>query len=235
MPQTGEFYRHRVSNFEVRRGRPSEDTLEERLRFVKRMRWFPEEFRDDTDRYDMREDTYHFTRRDENGSIITAMRLTPVEDIKTSLSYEMMGANLGLQAAAARSQEVLKDSALWDLTRLVFPRDGSHGSEEIEDAMIEMFGMAARVSAGEIDGPRHDVNWVFTTTPWILRFFQKTGIQSTVLALGKLPDIDGRGKTTYFCQVNVASAIEALSEQHIHTLARLKKGANEAEKGLMYA
>lgn len=235
MPRTGEFYAHTKNDFEISRGRPPMDTLEERLRFVKAMRWFPEEFSDDTDRYDLKGDTYHFARHGGDGSIVAAMRLTPIESIEASLSYEMMGGNLELQAAAAKSQEALRDFTLWDLTRLVFPLDKSHDGQEIEEAMIELFGMAAQVSAGGVDDPKPDVNWVFTTTAMILRFLQEAGIPRSDLAKGKLPNSDGIGKTTYFCTVNVATAIQALGEKYKHTYALLKKGADAAETGLLYA
>lgn len=237
IPPMGEFYTHANHDFDIRRGMPPEDVLSERLRFVKAMRWFPSDFHDDWDRYDNETSTYHFARRDDSGSIITAMRLTPVESAEDSLSFGMVGANPGMQEAVSGNHQVFTDSKVWDLTRLVFPLDTSHDPKVVQNAMIELFGMAARVSAGELDHPDQDVHWIFTTTPWIIRFFKKTGIEHKILASGKLPDIDGMEKTTLFCAVDVAAAIESLSvsEKHGDTYRHLQIGAREAETGVVYA
>lgn len=236
MPQTGELYTYPKNDFEIQRGMPPEDTLDERLRFVKAMNWFPEQFSDDWDVYDSRKDTYHFARRDESGSIIASMRLTPVESIESSLSYEMIGANQEFQSTVRESQAAIDDGAIWDLTRLVYPLDGRHDSKTVHKAIVELFGMAAHVSAGHVEDAEKDVYWIFATTPWTMRFFKQTGIESRTLAEGKLPDIKGKFRTTPFCLVDVASAIETLkmSTEHQDTYDHLRRGAGEAEAEVAY-
>lgn len=229
MPRTGELYTRRVADFEISQGEPPLDVLEERLDFVRGMRWLDNS--DDTDRYDLRDDTYHFVQRDDSGAVIAAMRLTAVDSVEDSLSYEMLAANEQFQAAVREGSNGEVDGELWDLTRLIFPLENRHDSETVKGAIVQLFGMAARVSAGRDILSEQDVTWIFTTTPWMLRFLNQTGVQSKVLASDRLPDVDGKLNTTLFCKVDVASAIETLrvSEKHRDTFRLLLKGVAEAE------
>lgn len=230
--QAGEYYipTPGFEAFDVQEGAPSEDILAARLKFVKDMKWFGDSYSSDEDGYDRLPNTYHFARRSEEGEILATMRLTQVESVESSLSYGMIAGNPGFQESVRKEGEAL-EGHIWDLTRLVSPLEKLR-TPEVREAMVEMFGMAARVSAGAVERAEENVYWVFTTTPWTLRFFHDTGIQSRTLGEGRLLDMDGKPKTTYFCLVDVAAAIEALKADNEHqaTYELLKIGAGEAER-----
>ena len=222
--------------FEVER-EPSDAVLDLRREFVvDEMNWLPKEHIDDRDRYDNPGTTYHFTKRAETGAVLASMRLTPVDSLDQSLSFEMIAANQEFQSAIRAKQGDVGDGKLWDITRLVHPLDGSQSPSAVSDAIIELYGMAAGVSAGHVDDAKEDVYWIFTTTPSVLRFFNQTGIKSHTLAEGRLPDSDGKQRTTYFCLVDVAEAIGQLKastdERYQHTYDLLRVGAEAAEESL---
>ncbi len=220
-----------MKHFEIMRGIPSEDLLGGRLHFVREMKWFSDQYDDDQDRYDVHEDTYHFVRRDAYGSILASLRLTLVGGIDESLSYEMVAKYPEFQSVVGDCLEIVSTGAVWDLTRMIFRHSDGPNSMAVRSALVELFGMAARVSAGQVECPENGVYWIFTTTPWTLRFFRQTGIESRTFAAGRIPDIDAKPRTTFFCVVDVASAIEALriSEKHQDTYQCLRRGATAIE------
>lgn len=230
---SGEIYVPPVDTlaFEVQQGEPPMDVLEERLRFVRALKWLPEDHVDDSDRYDNTPETYHLTRRAEDGRVLATMRLTKIENIKESLSYEMLHGNQELQEVIAGQQSTVADGELWDLTRLSFPLDGSQQSARIDDAMVELFGMGEYIStlgAGE----KGAVYWIFTTTSWMKKFFDDHGIEYQMLGQGALTNADGRPEKTLFCSVDVRSAVATLKDDPVHqlTYAALGRGMEEARR-----
>lgn len=231
MPPAGEIYTPPKSDFEIRTT-PSEDVLETRLDFVKSMKWFGDEHVDDRDVYDAEGRSFHFARRN-HGEVLAAMRLSPVEGVEESLSYEMISANQEFQQSAlVRAREVVGTGDIWDLTRLVHPLNGQHDKVEVEEAIVEMFGMAAQVSAEQASEGR--IYWVFSTTSPALRFFRSAGIEPVVLASGRLPDADDRPKVAHFCTVDLISAAESL-KTHGASYEKFMNGAMMAEAKGGYA
>lgn len=226
------------NSFEIERGIPPEDVLELRRDYVTRvMKWLPpEKHLDDSDRYDGLANTYHFTRRADDGSIIATMRLTEVEAIESSLSYEMLRENEHFQEVVSQKQAVVNDGRLWDLTRLTPAVDGRHDAEVIGSGMVELFGMAEHISTSHAQDSEK-VYWIFTTTPWMMRFFAANGIETEEFGRDKLTNADGRLKDTLFCKVDVYAAVAALSAspEHQATYHSLKKGIEGAEVSHVYA
>lgn len=235
IPHVGDRHPATNDNLEIRRGSPSDEVLAERLTFVKAMRWFPDDFDDDRDRYDTHLGTYHFTKYsvDQTGerSVIATMRLTNVEDIEGSLSYAMLADNPGFQDAVRERQNSVEDGKVWDLTRLVFSMDGKQSTESITESMVELFGMAVEASTGR-EYEADKVYWIFTTTPWIKKFLDANGIQNEVLAQGMLPNSDDDEENTLFCKVDVYGAVESLrtSDSHQDVYGWLVKGIEEAKR-----
>lgn len=224
----GETYRSPTEGtFEIRQGVPPDDALQTRLEFVRAMKWLAEE--DDSDRYDGAPETYHFTKRTEDGQVVATMRLTQVANLQESLSYEMLAANEGFQAAVAAKQPAVSDGQVWDLTRLSCPVDGSHDSVAIEEGMIELFGMGGRITKSQAE-ENGTIYWIFTTTPWMMRFFHDHGIECEQLGRGRLENIDGTPEATLFCKVDVRDAVERLAgdPDHQATYEALLRGEQEA-------
>lgn len=230
MPPAGELNMPPKNDFEIRTT-PSEDVLDARLDFVKDMEWFDDQHVDDRDRYDAEGRSFHFTRR-KGDEVLATMRLSSVESIEESLSYEMISANSVFQESVlGAAEEVMGEGDIWDLTRLVHPLDGRHDKVDVEEAIVELFGMAAQVSAEQATEDK--VYWVFSTTSWALRFFRGVGIDLTVLASGKLPDAEGRPRVAHFCVVDLASAAELLKDHDV-SYGQFMNGARMAETESVY-
>lgn len=231
----GETYRPPADDtFEIRQGLPPDDALQTRLEFVRAMKWLAED--DDSDRYDGNPQTYHFTKRTGEGQVLVTKRLTRVQNIRESLSYEMLAGNEAFQAAVAARQEAVADGQLWDLTRLSFPTDGSQGSAAIENGMVELFGMGEYMSKSQAEADEK-IYWIFTTTPWMMRFFDDHGIECERFGRGRLANVDGTPETTLFCKVDVRSAVDKLAgdEDHRATYEALQRGVGEARAAYVYA
>lgn len=230
----GETYRPPAADtFEIRQGWPSDDALKTRLDFVRAMKWLVEE--DDNDRYDGIPETYHFTKRTGEG-VLATMRLTQVPSIQESLSYGMLADSEAFQAAVAAKQTIVSDGQLWDLTRLCFPTDNSQSSAAIENGMVELFGMGEYISKLQAEEDEK-IYWMFTTTPWMMRFFNDHGIECEQLGRGRLANTDGTPETTLFCKVDVRSAVKKLADDQTHqaTYEALQRGAREAQAVYVYA
>lgn len=221
-----------LSRFEIQQGYPPDDTLDLRTQFVRMLNWLPSELLEktrDVDRYDNTPATSHFAKRGEDDTLLACMRLTPVDSIVGSLSYEMLAENPEFQQAVAAHQSSVADGKLWDLTRLCFSLDKNVDRAEVEDAMIELFGMGHYVSTCDENSDR-EVQWIFTTTPWMVRFFDNHGIAYERLGEGLLTNTDGSQHTTLFCRVDVRSAVAALEAdpRHEHTYRVLQTGFDQA-------
>lgn len=233
-PSPGETYVPPANDtFEIRQGLPPDDALEARLEFVRAMKWLAEE--DDSDRYDGIPETYHFTKRT-GEEVLATMRLTRVANIQESLSYGMLADNEAFQAAVAARQDAVSDGQLWDFTRLCFPTDGSQSSATIESGMVELFGMGEYISKSQATEDEK-IYWIFTTTPWMMRFFDDHGIECEQLGRGRLANADGTPETTLFCKVDVRDAVEKLASDQDHqaTYEALQRGVKEAQAAYVYA
>jgi hypothetical protein len=219
-----------------------------RSAFVTALGWF-EKGHIDGDVYDIDPRTQHMVfRHEQSDDIIAALRLTSVDNVKSSLSWEMIQSNPKLvfeveshidedgQSTLDDLNHAASTGNLYDLTRLVSPLDGSATISEIKGAMVELFGYAAGVTAPDIKDEAtdldnlHNVRWLFASTESLERMLTSMGIEHTVLTKGRVSEKDT--SDSCFC---VVKPIEAMRAMYERTDGSAKRVQDQVTAGLSRA
>jgi hypothetical protein len=165
------------------------DLLDVRKRFVLSKDWleYGTDRPDDRDIYDSNPKTIHVASRNAENLPIAALRITPVEILTESLSYEMLRPEM--QAEVTES-DLLPDGdfAMFDMTRLVVDLDMSPRVYVPEIASI--IGEAEKQSVLHSDGK--PVMWIFAVDGVFAKFLERTGMDVHIVAN------DGSGAKTMF-------------------------------------
>lgn len=197
-----------------------------RADFVRAMDWFPDDpERDDTDRYDSDPRTLHFASFEPgtSRSLVASMRLTQVDSLEQSLSWEMLSSNADMQRTVLSQQlaggeavgsaldERATKGGLWDLTRLVYPLDDKADKEMLLGGLMEMCGAGlALTDPAEGELADDTLTWVFTATPTVKLALDFLGVENQVLSKGKVSAHDR--KESYFCIVHPVSAFSRIQQ-----------------------
>lgn len=167
-----------------------------RHEFSKIFDWPSKDMDSDKDRYDDNTQTSYvvisFGESGQHESVFDCgMRLTPIETLEESLSWEMLTNNpqiidnVSIDAKSEVDRLVAQGNA-WDLTRLVANPELKTDTESRMQSFIKMF--AAGIHASEVKGASEPV-WMFTTTKSLWHFLNRLGIEPKVVAQGKIsPD-----------------------------------------------
>lgn len=203
---------------------PSEDMLEFRRQFVVRMGWFKEPYTDDSDRYDTDPSTIHFMERDEDGAILSGMRLARLESIDESLSVGMLESNKDMHKTVMNFGQTIDYTRtdVWDLTRLVHRFGDDDGFEESIESAQAIFGAGLAKTEPESEG---DLLWIFATTELILDFLHSRGIKTEQITQGKLKPSDG--EDTHFHVIRPVPAMQFLRDnqnQYGRTYSSVERG-----------
>lgn len=194
----------------ITEGYPPEDVLECRRRFIAANNWSPSCDEGDDD-YDQHPRTFHLAKRDAEGTVLAAMRLTPLENPLEAMSLTMLSANPHLHDAAWAHVDAMsagdRPLQFWDLTRLVIAPDYRPRKEALGAAM-ELFGAGLFSTSSEAPEAAPPV-WLFATTDDLERYLRHTGIDITTVASGKAAPGDARN--THFCTVEPIAAMEVLA------------------------
>lgn len=193
---------------------PPEDMLAFRRDFVIKMGWFDEAHTDDTDRYDHQDATVHLVNRDDDGEVLSGMRLTKLDSFDDSLSVEMLRSNELMHETAVDFGRMIdaEKTDMWDLTRLVHRLEGEPRFGKSIASILAVFGagLAKTMPRGE-----HELAWVFTTTEPMKYLLDGSGIEADVIAQGKIAAHDEQD--SYFCVIYPAEAMRVLREnQDVH-------------------
>ncbi len=176
-----------ASSFE--NGAVPDDLLDVRMRFVLSKDWleYGTDRPDDRDIYDNNPKTIHVASRNAEGRPIAALRITPVEILTESLSYEMLRPEMQAEVAGS---DLLPDGdyAMFDMTRLVVDPDISPRVSVPEIARI--IGGAEKQSVLHSGGKL--VMWIFAVDGVFAKFLERTGMTVHIVAN------DGFGAKTMF-------------------------------------
>lgn len=193
-----------------------------RAPFVKKMGWCADQV-DSTDRYDALDSTLHLASREYgDNTIVAGLRLTPVENLSTSLSWSILNSEMQ-QAAQAELSASNDDSAplldessrIWDLTRLVTVLDRDARPSHVVGAMLELFAMGAGlIHAWTPARERRNIRWVCVTTGPLRDCLRGFGIPLTTLAQGRLNPSDI--SDSYFCALDPGAAVRHVCENRRH-------------------
>lgn len=174
--------------------------LQNRFEFVQQQGWLPDAV-DDWDRYDEDPQTQYVIKSNPNNpdKMWTGMRLTKVDDVFKSLSWEMMNGNPALQAQAIQKERFMfnrlanaaEQGELYDLTRLTLNFYDEHEADrlpwdKINESFREVFG--AGVEATTKDGVAP--TWLFVTSASFLKHLNAMGIPTDEIVRGKLSPTD---------------------------------------------
>ncbi len=217
--------RQKIEQFEltVTRDKASSAMMRTRVDFVTSEKWFGEDHTDDTDRYDGISSTLHYEKTDSAGEFVVGMRLTQCDRLTDSLSYEMLRSNPQMEQEAkdvADEIDMLAGDQLFDLTRLVNPPN----KFEVQTAsgIMEMIGMGIGHTQKDSLGK---LTWIFTTTRPMKDLLDGLGIQSYVIAEGKISAHDE--EDSLLCIAYPADALEFVRdnpEQYAFTLEHVEHG-----------
>lgn len=187
--------------------------LTTRHEFMKKKHWITGEH-DDIDAYDVDPATLQLGAYSPRGGLVMGMRLTPVEDYRTSLSWAMVDTTpLGHQVAM--NDDAFSGRQVWDLTRLV-PGDAA-GIRSTFEAVPRLFGEALRECQRRGD---HDPLWVFLLDPSMERWLQRQEVAVSVVGR---ETINGDQEESVFAYIQPA-AIAALQA---HGFAHRAMGERE--------
>jgi hypothetical protein len=204
---------------------PSVGLLELRQWFiVDKMKWLPDTHVEGHDEYDENLGTLHFERHNKEGGVIAGMRLTNLGPggYGHSMSVGMLRQNPAMYNRALEQEGKFSEAAgrgdLWDLTRLVNALDLVADGEKLEvlEATLELFGAGLAITKEH--GSSHPI-WVFTITPDIKWFLNKSHIKVDVLAEGRL-NVDDEADTL-FCSIDPVEAMEMLTQEPEDDFARV--------------
>ncbi|OYW83888.1 hypothetical protein B7Z17_04940, partial [Candidatus Saccharibacteria bacterium 32-49-10] len=182
-----------------------------REEYVTAMRWHPD-CEEGADRYDQSINTIHIAKTSETNPeyVEAAMRLTPVANLETSLSFEMISHDdeLSRQVLSHEDREKLntagENGRLWDLTRLVATLDTGVPSSQKVTAILEMIGAGIVLTCPKLEEDA-ETQWIFATNRAMKRVFDMVGIQYSVLASGTMA---GDRSPTYFCKAKPQEAFD---------------------------
>lgn len=158
----------------------------------------------DFDRYDELPETDHMAIYDSEEQLLYGMRLSPVESIESSLSWEMT------QHSTMDRERILadwqfNDRTVWDLTRLI-PGESATFRTAYE-AIPLLFGEGLRSCQAKGD---LDPVWLFVIDSKFRQWLEKQGVALQVLDEGFINGDDTPSTLGYFQPAQLA----ALGEHH---------------------
>lgn len=179
------------------------DWMEARANFMSQKGWV-DVSSGDFDRYDDDMRTDHVMVSDERGELLYGMRLTPVESLEESLSWEMIDHST-MDKAAMQKAWPFEGREVWDLTRLV-PLKRS--AVVVANAAIPaLFGEGLRECVRKGDA---DPVWLFVMDSKFRHWLEKQGVFIEELGAGRINGDEDESTIGYFEPAKLA----ALGYQH---------------------
>lgn len=158
--------------------------LDARLDFVQSAGWL-NGFESDQDEYDKNPATKQILLF-EADRLVYGMRLTPVENIASSLSFKMLAANPDMQRHVVESLNLLPvGGGIWDLTRLI-PVGLVEERKDISlsfTRIARLFGEGLRRTR-TTDSP--SPAWLFLMENSLANWLSRTGVQLNEITIGKV-------------------------------------------------
>lgn len=150
----------------------------------------------DFDEYDVRLDTEYVVASAGN-QVVAGMRLTPVDSIEESMSYDMWNyagdrESFLIQFRNSMNQiNIGKNEQLWDITRLVTEANilATRSSKKKVESRAGLLKILA--AAATIKKDNKDTVWVFTTTQKMRHFMDRNSFKVSVIASGVISETDG--------------------------------------------
>jgi N-acyl-L-homoserine lactone synthetase len=150
----------------------------------------------DFDEYDGHLDTQYVVASAGN-QVVAGMRLTPVDNIESSMSFGMWNNADDKTSFQAQYQDSInkisidEQEQLWDITRLVteaniLATQSTKKKVESRAGLLKILAAAATI--------KHDHKgavWVFTTTQKMRQFMERNSFKVTVIASGVISKSDG--------------------------------------------
>lgn len=160
-----------------------EEWLKARHQFMQRMGW---QLNNEYDQYDDNPKTAHITVNDDEGRLITGMRLTPIDDYQHGLSWSMLERAPDMRDDVIKSRELDVPLQVWDLTKLI-QGETNVSSEVSQQAIARLFGEGLRISgANSVE----EAMWVFAITTPLFRWLSMNGLQLHALAQARIAPND---------------------------------------------
>jgi hypothetical protein len=179
--------------------------LDQRHKYMQRMGW---ELEAEHDRYDDDPKTTNILITDDRDRLIVGMRLTPVDDYKESLSWEMLKMAPQMQQEVTESGRLDSEKMVWDLTKLV-QGDTKFDPELSREAIGRLFGEGLQDSRRP--GADEPV-WVFAITKPLFRLLSANGMHLRALSQGRI-NSDDRTESVF---------------GYVHTIEDLRKSARSS-------
>lgn len=193
----------------------------------------------DIDRYDSDPNTRFFLalKKREHQNLIAGLRLTRVEVLENSLSFEMwthavdkphfVSQLLANKHSIILLKNLAHNKRLWDMTRLVTrmsleEKRTKQTKATTYVALLLLLGMSVRYTG-------KDSFWLFTTNDDIKRFLDKLGIQYELIGSGKISYSDVG--ESYFAWVDVGRAFEVLKHGNPIVADLIQRGYDKEPSG----